>query len=218
MVPVSLGQTCQTRFQLLRWLYAKRFPHRSLDDFRRDLYARSPDAHVLPKYPFDWQITAPETVCEWLERDFQGVFELADLVSADGGVRNQRFPAVFPHHFHGADIAGGYNSARQKFEAHAERFRALRYQEPVFLMFAPTISAATKDRLSVALRRYTSGPVRLHFGPTGDVRAKDADFAWEGDDLHWASFLDHHTGVTEALPSETHQSAPAVAPSAIINL
>lgn len=201
MVPVSLGQTCQTRFQLLRWLYARRFPRRSLDDFRRDLYTRSADAHVLPKYPFDWQITAPETVCEWLERDFHGVFELSDLVNTDQGVRNVRFPAVFPHHFHTNDIAAEYDGARQKFEAQAERFRALRSRQPVFLMFAPTITNATKERLLEALKPYASGQVHLHFAPTTDAQATKHDRAWEGDDKAWSGFLDHHAGVTEALPS-----------------
>jgi len=193
MLPISLGQTCRPRFQILRWIYASRFPDRSIEQFRTDIYVKSPDAHVLPKYPFDWQITAPETVCEWLERDFQGIFELADLEPDEGNrAKHKHFPAFFPHHFHSADLAAEYSEARARIEAVSTRFRALTTaHQPAYVIWAPDVSADTLDRLKRALKRYADGP--LFVGPDSHA-GKPPEYQWEGDDEAWAEALNSWFG------------------------
>jgi hypothetical protein len=193
MLPISLGRTCQVRFQLLRWVYAQRFPLRSLDDFRHGLFSKSKDVHVLPRFPFDWHTTTTASICEWLERDFHGVFDLADLAPSPTGVVNTRFRARFPHHFHSDDIAAEYPVARAKIDAAADRFRSLKSRAVTFFLYDWEPCEQTHLRLREALRRYSDGQVVIVPEIVAD---KPAEQAWEGCDEWWTKLLDEHLDYT----------------------
>ena len=116
---------------------------------------------------FDWQSTPLESVCEFLQRDFQGVFELEDFeptfdygVAAVGGAINRRFGTVYVHEYFPVDAAVGtvtlssiaqhYPAARRKFERLATDFRRLLTVPGPYLytLSHPTYpDAATLDRL-----------------------------------------------------------------------
>jgi hypothetical protein len=128
--PISLGVRCETKFQMCRALYLQAYPDAGVQRLREALAARR-GSSAFVRHIFDWQITPPETVAEYLERDFQGVFEREDLFVADNGeVAHRSLGTRHPHEFHGVDgrfdealLDAQYPAARARFERLAARFR-----------------------------------------------------------------------------------------------
>jgi hypothetical protein len=132
--PVSLGYACETKYQLARILNARLYPQTSEMSFRLSI---SQDDHGERRFLwrlFDWQSTSIETMCLYLERDFQGFFEREDLAITHDGVVNTRFATHHVHEFPPArgrsqildeDIDRGYPQARRRFERNCEDFRRL---------------------------------------------------------------------------------------------
>lgn len=107
---VSLGPSCEVRWQLNR------------------LLGVGPPGDI-----FDYQITPLPALFAWLERDFEGVFELEDLVIAPPKSADHRaLKTEHPHVFHpagdvltDAELVKQYPAARLSFERRAARWRAM---------------------------------------------------------------------------------------------
>jgi len=74
---VSLGPACRTKFNVQR-VFGK---------------------HIARRGVFDWQVTPTFAFTEYLRRDFNGMFDRADLAVKDGDVMNVRFDTLHPHQF-----------------------------------------------------------------------------------------------------------------------
>jgi hypothetical protein len=130
--PVSLGYSCEVKYQLSRVLYERRHPQGHEDDFRRSLMTPELGQQSFERHVFDWQIVPFEAVLGYLEADFQGVFEREDLQAINNDVEHRRLKTRHPHDFHPLDgvldeqaIDRGYAAARSKFEHLAAKFRRL---------------------------------------------------------------------------------------------
>lgn len=130
--PISLGYTCEVKYQLSRNLYFRKFPDGSELDFRRMLFTPELGSKTFRRHVFDWQITPFEAVIAYLEDDFRGVFERQDLTvdEKSGHVVHRHLRTLHPHDFKSAgerlteaDIDRNYEAARQRFEYLADRFR-----------------------------------------------------------------------------------------------
>jgi len=180
---VSLGPTCETRWQLNRLL------------------------GVAPAHEaFDWQTTDFRALMFCLRSDFAGAFERQSLFVCEGSVRDTRFVAVYPHAFGGEPVAANaietqYEAEREAFERRAERFReALRSSpEPVIGVRHETLTAEGARELLDALTALSRRPVQLlllgdytlqtrmpigviamPFSPRDTYAER-----WQGDDAEW---------------------------------
>ena len=133
--PISLGATCETKFQIARALYFQRFPNKTHASLQ---LAMMPPARGRPLFPwrlFDCQGTTVPAICTYIERDFEGVFEREDLVGCAEGVVHRTVGANHLHEFEGLandfatisaeDFAKAYAQARPQFDAMARRFRRM---------------------------------------------------------------------------------------------
>lgn len=139
--PISLGLTCETKYQISRVASARLYPSQSEMAFRYAI--RQPDhgGSFFTWRLFDWQDTTLETICDYIERDFQGVFRLEDFaitydhdVPATGGLINTAFQTVHVHEFPPLrdaptvtldQVAAQYDVARRMFDRLAADFRRL---------------------------------------------------------------------------------------------
>lgn len=190
--PISLGFSCEVKYQLSRRLYRAKFPGGDDFDFRRMLLSPSLGERNFERHIFDWQITAFAALLDWLEQDFQGVFERRDLYVAERQAQHRRIANLrFPHDFHAeggvldeAVIDRQYSAAREKFEHLAEKFRRLLNQPGPFLYVVRTTpSREDAVRLRDLLQR--SNPDHqfelLFLGWEEDAPAPDLDGV-----AHWA--------------------------------
>jgi hypothetical protein len=127
--PISLGYACEVKYQLSRTLFRRKHPDGQELDLRRMLLTNEYGQRNFERHIFDWQITPFAAVLEYLERDFQGVFEREDLfLNADGEVEHRRLHTVHPHDFKPigglteALVDQGYAQARSKFDHLARKF------------------------------------------------------------------------------------------------
>jgi hypothetical protein len=132
--PVSLGYACETKYQLARTLSSRLYPQRSEMAFRLSITQDDHGERQFLWRLFDWQSTPFDTLCRYLERDFEGFFEREDLTITQDGIVNARFGTVHVHEFPPArgrsqildeDIDRGYPQARRRFERNCEDFRRL---------------------------------------------------------------------------------------------
>lgn len=217
-VPVSLGQTCETRFQLIRHFYFRLIPEGAYDAFRACVFDPANAELDFETLIFDWQITQIFAVSYYLESDFSGIFEREDLaVTGDSNhLANLRHLTTHPHSLHPegqylteAELDRGYAEARAKIEHLADKFRRqLRAPEPRLYIFNQIADLTNADRLLRALRARASHPFRVLFVgsddrhaqaletcPDVDVRLlpktvnKPAGQEWEGDDDAWEAVL-----------------------------
>jgi hypothetical protein len=131
--PISLGYSCDVKYQLSRNLYFRWFPTHSETQFRNMLFRWLQQPTRFRRNIFDWMIAPFSAVCAYLENDFQGVFERGDLELHDDGrkVRHRDLLTIHPHDFKpGPDgrytdalIDEQYPAARAKFDYLAARFR-----------------------------------------------------------------------------------------------
>jgi hypothetical protein len=132
---VSLGNNCATKYQIARHLYFRLRPFDGMSRFRAALFGRERkkaridfDANL-----FDWQVTPFSSVIECIRRDFQGIFEHADLeINAGHHVENRRLHIEYTHAFHPPgerlirrDIDQQYPAARQKIDHLINKFRKI---------------------------------------------------------------------------------------------
>ena len=128
--PISLGFSCEVKYQLSRALFVRKFPDGEENEFRNMLMSPEYGQRNFERHIFDWQITPFAAVLEYLERDFQGVFERADLVIEGGEVVHRRLGTRHPHEFRAREgvldeavVDAAYPAARAKFEHLAAKFR-----------------------------------------------------------------------------------------------
>jgi hypothetical protein len=215
--PISLGYSCEVKYQTARALFSRKFPDGTEEDFRRMLMTPEYGQRNFERHIFDWQITPFAAVLEYLESDFRGVFERRDLHVEDGEVVHRRLKTRHPHDFHAVDgvldeaaIDAGYAHARGKFDHLAAKFRAHLLRPGPFLYVCKEIRIYDEAvRLTQLLRaRSPDHAFRLLFvGYDGEdqmldalkdevfkawipaIADKPAGREWEGDNARWDQIL-----------------------------
>jgi hypothetical protein len=146
---VSLGCRCETKFQLSRVRYEQATGRRSGAAFRTALLAPDRGAAVFGYDIFDQRGVNLLNLSEILERDFEGVFEQADLELRDGDVWHKYLGTTHLHEFETpweqgaagwteATIGERYPEVRTKYDAWLEDFRRMqRSPGPVLYVHAP---------------------------------------------------------------------------------
>lgn len=134
LIPVSLGNSCETKFQIARVLHERRTGRRAGAAFRLDML---PPLRARDRFGwdlFDWRGTPLTALASLLEQDFAGAFEREDLSPHGKDVLNRRLGTTHLHEFEPVlapgidgftegDIDAGYENARSEFEALMRRFR-----------------------------------------------------------------------------------------------
>lgn len=213
-IPVSLGQTAESRFQIVRSLFKRFQPDQPVDVVRWAIFAPDDANFVYPEGIFDMQLTQPHAVNEYLQRDFEGVFEKEDLKLIDNGldVQNDRFQVTHPNLFKKngpvlteSEFEAGYPAARAKLELLAARFRTeLSSREPHLYVLSEAPSAETLVELYETVAARVHHPFRfLVHTRSPDVHRRLVEFEgvdlflandridkpaahqWEGDDREW---------------------------------
>lgn len=216
--PISLGYSCEVKYQLSRALYTRKFPDGEEFDLRRMLMTDEYGQRSFERHIFDWQITPFAAVLEYLERDFQGVFERDDLfLNPHGEVEHRRLRTVHPHDFKPmgglteALIDAGYAKARGKFDHLARKFLThLTRPGPFLYVFREVRIYSEAERLIELLKRKNPGHdcKILFVGYPGETDQwmtalegtvfkawipltsdKSADRQWEGQDQGWDEAL-----------------------------
>jgi hypothetical protein len=127
--PVSIGSTCEPKYQLSRHVFFRLSPRSTQGEFERALFRAEPP--LFPRHLFDWQIIGLGGLIDLLADDFAHVFDRDDLEPSDasGRVLNRRVGAYYPHDFPppkaltDADIDAGFGEARKRIETGVARFR-----------------------------------------------------------------------------------------------
>lgn len=217
--PISLGYACEVKYQLSRALFRRKYPDGQELDLRRMLLTNEYGQRNFERHIFDWQITPFAAVLDYLERDFQGVFERKDLfLNAAGEVEHRRLGTRHPHDFKPmgglteASIDQGYAQARSKFDHLARKFLDhLTRPGPFLYVFREVRIYDEAVRLIDLLKR--KNPAHdfkvLFVGHPGETDqwmtalestvfkawaplgapAKPADRQWEGPDEGWDAML-----------------------------
>lgn len=213
-IPVSLGQTPETRFQIVRALFKRFEPDQPVSAMRWSVFAPD-EAHIVyPEGIFDLQITQPHAVLEYLERDFEGIFEKGDLSLSgnDFDVKNDRFEVMHPNLFKrkgpvltAEEFDRGYKAARAKLDSLANAFRkGLKEREPRLYVLSEAPTVETLVSLHRTLAERASHPFKLLVNTRSpemhsrllEVEGVDLFLAdshvrkppahqWEGDDAEW---------------------------------
>ncbi len=134
---MSIGPTCRAAFHLRRLLGDK-----------------------VIRGVFDWQVTPTTAFAAYLERDFDGLFDLRDLRAEGGRVVNRRFATSFEHYFPKdcatPDMLAYYGSAKDMHDRRCARTRAAFIgREPLRLFLSDPVSRGELALLTAALRRYS---------------------------------------------------------------
>jgi hypothetical protein len=215
--PISLGYSCEVKYQLSRALFSRKYPEASDFELRRMLLTPEYGQQNFERHIFDWQITPFPAVLEYLERDFEGVFERDDLRIEDGEVVHRRLMTRHPHDFgrregplDDAAIDAGYANARAKFDHLAAKFLAhLGRPGPFLYVFKDIRIYDEAVRLSALLRKHNRDHAfkLLFIGYEGEdqmlaalendvfkgwiphASGKPAGREWEGHDASWDRIL-----------------------------
>jgi len=213
LTPISLGYSCEVKYQIIRRLNALRYAGDAdtlAHALQREHRPSPADRHI-----FDWQITPFAAVCAYLQSDFEQVFERADLMVADDGSEaihrslHTRHPHEFPAGEGGlteAMIDDYYPAARSKFDYLAQRFRDHLSRPGQFLYIFKEMRSDSEVQTLIGLlsSRSPDHEVRLllvdyegadpSLGGLSDQVSqgwiprcsdKPPDRAWEGDDNAW---------------------------------
>ncbi|HVT27652.1 MAG TPA: hypothetical protein VHE81_06500 [Lacipirellulaceae bacterium] len=175
---VSLGTTCETAFQLRR-VFGK---------------------HNCVSGVFDFQVTPPETVIEYLRRDFVGLFEYDDFIVKDGIVQNRRFGTQHMHEFRSGNIDRDFVGARSRHDHLCGNMRVALKGNGALLL------AATLPPERLALANEIKHLVRdrncdLVFSLEVLKRRQGPDLIanWQGDNHQWDCALSKYRGRPEGL-------------------
>src|ERR1041384_7650312 len=129
---ISLGESCTVKYQLARNLFFAHHPNAELETFRASVFDPTQRGPGFDTQIFDWQITPLSAVNKYIETDFKGIFEKADLtLTGDSNyVKNIRLGTFHPHLFHPPPLAvnvleEGYAEARAKIDYLIPKFRRL---------------------------------------------------------------------------------------------
>jgi hypothetical protein len=128
--PISLGTLCETKYQLVRHLYFQEFPKKTPLSLRGMMSMSDHGERLYGWHAFDWQCTTTDSVIHYLEQDFAGVFERADLTVYGGKVVIHK--TLHTNHFHDFEAVDewteerldrAYDAARVRFDKRAAKFR-----------------------------------------------------------------------------------------------
>lgn len=129
--PVSLGSFCEAKFQICRKLYSDYYGKTSETGFRIQMMPPEHGQRQYDWHAFDWQRTPFPVLLDWLEKDFDGVFEREDL-RVEGDFIMHRSGSEHSHQFHGFSsdwteetLDRAYPSVRKAFERRVAQFRSL---------------------------------------------------------------------------------------------
>lgn len=215
--PISLGYSCEVKYQVSRALYMRKFPDGLENEFWNMLQTPERGQKNFERHVFDWQITPFKAVLEYLERDFEGVFEREDLMVQDGEVVHRWLHTRHPHEFHAIDgvlddraIDADYTDARGKFDHLVAKFRRHLEQPGPFLYVCREIRIYDEAvRLMELLRRRNRDHAfkLLFVGYEGEDQTltalegevfkawtpfdtqKPVGHEWEGNNLGWERVL-----------------------------
>lgn len=229
LTPTSLGQTLEARYQIVRNQFSRFYPNEPPNVVRWTVFNPEHSSFFFETGVFDRQITPPSAVCEYLERDFKGVFELEDLVATGDSLQvyNSRFQTSHPGLFEAAgdiltreEILTSYTSAREIFERLAAYSRAM-LAEPAQRLYVLTEApnAETVERLVSILRERARHSFRLLIRATTPDEAaaiaripevdvhlarnahlKPPEQQWEGDDEDWDAAFSKYTLANGLVP------------------
>jgi hypothetical protein len=215
---VSLGDSCETKFQIARKLNAEGHPGRSEMAFRLELALPGRGQRLFGWDMFDWQGPPLAAVCEYLERDFRGVFEREDLEVVDGAVMHRWLGTNHVHNFPGADdniaqrIDRLYAVERIQFDRRAEAFRR-RLESPgpcLYIHHSTAFPTPSETERLIAALRARSPEHRFHLlfiafmehdqdlsafeglvtkAARGSGEVKPKGREWEGNDDAWDAAL-----------------------------
>jgi hypothetical protein len=217
--PISLGERCEVKFQISRHLYFRKFPERSEAAFRLTLMGATLGAHMFGWRLFDWQTVSIESICVYLERDFEGVFEREDLIVVNNEVVHKRLHTNHMHEFENIRrdglvlpemIDSSYPNVRRKFERLVDKFREHLNTPGDFLYVCTDIQPEAQMRRMIDLLQARNPEHRFHLllVPYEDQdedlsvlggkvtiakrprqNTKAAGMTWEGDDAAWDAAL-----------------------------
>lgn len=191
--PLSLGNTCEAKFQIARVLQFRRDPDSSEMAFRLALLPPRRSKHRFGWELFDWQGTSLKAVQHYLEHDFHGLFEREDLAVESEAVLHRNLRTFHEHDFEvllddprakvtEEVIDRGYPAVRARFDAMVARFRATLHTPGPYLYVHVCEDIPTDwdvQRLVTALRALSQDHrFRLLF-----VGYEDSDTPW-GDYAH----------------------------------
>lgn len=169
--PVSLGERCEVKFQISRHRYFRRFPERSEAAFRLTLMGPTLGSHMFGWELFDWQSASIESVCIYLERDFQGVFEREDLCVENNEVVHRTLHTNHMHEFENIRRDGivqdemidtAYAGVRRKFDRLVDKFRQQLEAPGDFLYICTDIQPEPQVRRLIKLLEARSPEHRVH--------------------------------------------------------
>jgi hypothetical protein len=190
-MPLSLGNTCEAKFQIARVLQFRRDPDASELAFRLAMLPPRRGEDVFGWELFDWQGTSLRAVLAYLDRDFEGLFERADLEPFKNGVVHKELNTEHMHDFEyllddpRAEVTPdvldrGFAAARRRFDAMRLRFKDILRRPGPFLYVHVCEDIPTEwdvHRLFHALRaRSAEHRFRLLF------------VGYEGSDSPWGAF------------------------------
>jgi hypothetical protein len=144
MWPVSLGNTCEAKVQIARVMQFQRWPATSQAAFRLQMLPPRRSAEVFGWDLFDWQGTPMNALLAYLENDFQGFYERADLEARGGGVQHKVWGTEHLHDYEAltskaepaiteAMVDASYAASRARYDQLAEQFRHHLLQPGPFL-------------------------------------------------------------------------------------
>lgn len=146
-----------------------------------------------PSGIFDWQVTPPAAIHAYLERDFQGLFELDDLQTQDGIVWNSRFGTSHEHEFPAGidDLERHYARARARHDHLCRNTRRyLTGDRRLLLGFSRPVPTDVVAGIRAQVVRY-SPQIRCELvaEPEGLARSDD----WKGNLRVWDELLAPYT-------------------------
>ena len=180
---ISVGKNCRCAYQLRRF-------------FGRE---------AAPSTVFDWQLTRRRSLLAYIERDFEGIFNLADLAYDERhrAVENTRFGTRHRHEFpvdvtSPAAIAEHYETARSRHDYLAKKTLGLfRGRHALLFCFSEPVTTVARWRLTLALRlKYPQLRFRLLGGA---VDVLDDPEQWRGTDAVWDR---HFAGLHVVAPAD----------------
>ncbi|CAN5220291.1 hypothetical protein BH09PSE2_BH09PSE2_19130 [soil metagenome] len=217
LIPIGLGVQCSVKFQICRHFYQRAHPHAGTEPVRHALN-QGTAGQVFRRHLFDWQVTPTAAAVEYLERDFQGVFEREDLTTPEAAdVEHRWLRTRHPHDFHAVDgvvngstVDAQYPQVRQRFEHLAERFRRHLREPGEFLYIhnerpTPELAARLLAGLDTGAAGRSFQLLFADFTPESQALAdvdprisqvvlaaqidKPPDRSWEGDDAAWEAIF-----------------------------
>jgi hypothetical protein len=134
---------------------------------------------------FDRQVTPPQAIYAYLERDFRGLFEERDVEEVSGYLYNMRYGVRFSHEVHAA-FKSGYQPARAEHERLCEATRAaLHSGSHLNVIVHAHVSFTPPDDLDRYLRRAYPSLSYDMLVVRDEGEPSSGQAAWRGNNAMW---------------------------------